>query len=393
MSEPNSISCPYTKLQILAVCVDGYCQYLFASELNPHSERATKRASLNASTVCNIMDTSKAVVTSIDRGMYRAIYDEACAAEKYDKEEVKQRTASDLVILDKRGDGGEGDNAFRGVKKYVEARLIVVHATAGRESMDFLRLPPKVLRRVCDRVNSYTTGASRVIGADDFARFMRASGLYDIVAAAIVTTPEFEAYTNIYLAELRAALFDKYSADDRLYSAVESAPTLEELIEVHQLDCVRCGGCGSNGSSEHFGESSNLIGSSLLDGIVANAAMLEAGGKWSGESDHKVNIVGQSVDMYILVFVMLAILIITLIICNAHKLTHALGFSGGRASSILNGYYDNAKLGGIGGNFRYGGHDKESSGSTNIIDEDISMFMSVTPSESAPVSESVTPSE
>lgn len=400
----NSTSnpCPYTKEQILAVCVDGYCKYLLNSNLNPNSARSTKRATLGAATVCNIMKTSKAVANSIDGKMYGAMYDDACASERCDRSAADQRTAGDLVVLDKRdsrgdtrGDRDNGNSGFSRVKKHVESRLMLARLPADFDrSMRFLKLSADTQSRIRERLNGYDSAR------DDFDKYARTSGIYDLVALSI-NGADFESYVNIYLAGLRAALLDQYAADDRLYSAVESAPTLAELMEVHQLDCERCvcsaklgdnksaaiSTASSTATKESFGESSSGLGSSVLDSVVANIALLEAAENWPKQSDHKIVIGagvnkmsggGYEVDLFILMFVVFVVLIIILIMRNLRKIEHVLGFEGGnRHNGESRGgiYWNPAVIAAVGGNKMYGGNG-EDNGSSDMLDSEDPLFVS-----------------
>lgn len=375
MSEHKISLCPYTKSQILAVCVDGYCKYLLNSNLNPNSARSTKRATLGAATVCNIMKTSKAVENSIDHKMYGAMYDDACASERCDRAAADQRTAGDLVVLDKRADVGLG---FSKIKKHVESRLLLARLPINFDrSMKFLKLSAEAQSQIRARLNGYDPAQ------DDFDKYARSSGIYDLIALSI-DSAEFEEYVNIYLAGLRAALLEQYAGDDRLYSAVESAPTLAELMEVHQLDCDRCIRAAKSGqvsatsshnaipgkvlaktsahisdktASEAFGESSYNSGSSVLDSIVANVALLDAADDLPKRSDYKVvigngivnKIGGYEVDVVILIFVIFVVVIIILIMKNLKKIEHLMGFDGDSNP------YNPTLIKAIGGNASYSG--------------------------------------
>jgi len=120
----------------------------------------------------------------------------------------------------------------------------------------------------------------------------------------------------------------------------------------------------------------------LLDGIVANTAMLEAGGEWPGKSDHKVNIAGHDVDTHVLIFVILAMIIIVLILTNMHKFHTMLGFAGGdKNCGITNGFYTaGGSFAEVSGNFKYGGtpesHTSDNHSSDNNS-EGGAMFVSI----------------
>jgi hypothetical protein len=110
-------------------------------------------------------------------------------------------------------------------------------------------------------------------------------------------------------------------------------------------------------ASEAFGESSYNSGSSVLDSIVANVALLDAADDLPKRSDYKVvigngivnKVGGYEVDVVILIFVIFVVVIIILIMKNLKKIEHLMGFDGDSNP------YNPTLIKAIGGNASYSG--------------------------------------